>query len=110
VVGAEGHDLDLTFGRLDLQLAQQGETALPGPLAVGDQYRGRRQQRARRAPLEQRLVDLVLENEQIAAVQQHAERRAETLHGPLGGVRGGLHVAAPDELRAALPGEHRGAA
>ena len=91
-----------------LQLAQQGEAALAGPL--GCWPRAPRPRRA--APravrrLSSGLVDLVLQDEQIAAVEQDAERGPETLHGPLRRVGGRLDVAAPDELGPALAGRAR---
>ncbi len=40
-------------------------------------------------------MDLVLENQQVAPVQQDAERRPDALARPLGGIRRGLDVAYP---------------
>ena len=65
------------------------------------------EQRGGGLPLDGRLMHLVLQDEQIAAVQQDAERRAGALHGPLGRIGGRLDVAAPDELGVGRPGEHR---
>ncbi len=110
VIRTERHDPHALGRRVELELAQEGKAAVAGPFAVGYQHRGRSEQRGGGGPLERRLMNLMLQDEQITAVQQDPERRPDALAGPLGRVRGGLDVAAPDELGAVGARQHGGPA
>src|SRR5439155_2346442 len=98
MICSQWNHLDLAGCGLDIQLPQQRQATVPGPLAVGYQDRGRRQQRLRGATLEHRLMHLVLENEDVPTMKQDSEGSPQPLLGPFRGIGRRLDVPTPDEL------------
>src|SRR2546421_9694031 len=106
---AEVHDPDVGGEGVAAEGLEHGAGQIRGPAAVGDDHGAALEDSPRRPALEARASDLRLEQQEVRAVGQYAERQAAARGEPGGRVPRRLDLVAPGEARV-RPARQRGGA